>query len=86
MAIDSIVLLQGLDNVRSVVRVRPSLDLLSARPLWIVTHRRASERASALTYLLERTIYDGDRIDHGGHLERARREITGMMMDLRTLT
>ena len=78
-SMSAIVLLQGLDNVRSasafarfIVKVRPpSLDS-NPRPTRAVLTRRA------LTYLLERTIYEGDRTDHG-HRER---EITQRMMDL----
>ena len=68
-SMSAIVLLQGLDNVRSasafarfIVKVRPpSLDS-NPRPT-------CSPHQRALTYLLERTIYEGDRIDHG-HRER----------------
>ena len=71
-SMSAIVLLQGLDNVRSasafarfIVKVRPpSLDS-NPRPTRAVLTRRA------LTYLLERTIYEGDRTDHG-HRERER--------------
>ena len=77
-SMSAIVLLQGLDNVRSasafarfIVKVRPpSLDS-NPRPT-------CSPHQRALTYLLERTIYEGDRTDHG-HRER---EITQRMMDL----
>ena len=65
ITIDSIVLLQGLDNVR------PSFDLLSVRPSGAARVAAAAAASldsnrSALTYLLaQTTIYDGDRIDHG---------------------